>query len=157
LFWPPARRCDCGEIRLKKWILVAAGLLTVAAAGLVIARRTHRAPATTPVAAPAPTAPSQQEMVLSGRVTARTIVAVSSPIEGTLETFFVDVGAEVIQGQLLGRVRNPKADAAIQQSQEAAGQARARLTELNSQQLAAKLEISRTEAEQSRARSDLDR
>jgi multidrug resistance efflux pump len=74
-----------------------------------------------------------------------------------IEAYFLDVGQPVYKDQLLGRIHNPEADSTVAKAQLALDTAQTRVTTLSGQQLAAKLEVSRTEAEQSRARSDLDR
>ncbi len=131
---------------------VAVGLAAAAAVFMWMRRppKPKRVVATTPAAAPT-------EVVLSGRAAPRVIVGVNAPIAGTLDAFFVDTGAEVIEGQLLGRVRSPKGDSGLQQAQSDLEATQARLTELNGQVLAARLEASRADAEASRARGDLDR
>ncbi len=138
---------------MNRWILLGvAGIAAIGAAAFLVGRRAPKPQPKIPVSIPAAT-----EIVLVGRVVPRTIVNARSPIEGVLDSFFVDAGAEVIEGQLLGRVRNPKADVGLQQAQAELDRAQARLTELNGEQLSARLEVSRAEAEQSRAQGELDR
>ncbi len=140
---------------MKRWISAAAVLIAIAGAAVFLSLRS--APKSAPVAAPAIPAPAPTEIVLTARVAPRTILAVNAPIEGTLDAFFVEVGAEVIEGQLLGRVRNPKGDTSVQQAQADLEGAQNRLTQLNGELLSARLEASRADAEASRARGDSDR
>lgn len=133
-----------------------AALLIVTGAGVVATRRGAKVPSN-PVTVAVPVAADSGEVILNGRVTARTVVAIAAPIEGTLQAYFVEVGAEVIQGQLLGRIANPKFDTSAQASQIDLEKTQASLTALNGEQLAARLEVSRAEAEKSRARGELDR
>jgi len=37
---------------------------------------------------------------------------VAVPVEGVLESFYVEVGQEIFQNQLIGKIRNPKLDSA---------------------------------------------
>lgn len=97
------------------------------------------------------------DLMLSGHVTARNIVSVAAPIEGTLEAYFVEPGAQVFEGQLLGRIANPKLEEAAQKAQSDLTRAEVRVTTLTTQQLTAKLEQSRSAADLSRARSEAER
>jgi multidrug resistance efflux pump len=138
----------------RRWIIVAGAVLVVAA-GAAIAIHARR-PKPAPVAVAPPPAPST-ESNLTGRVEPRTIVSVGAPIGGVIEAYFLDVNQPVYKDQLLGRIHNPEAESGIAKAQLALDTAQTRVTTLSGQQLAAKLEVSRTEAEQTRARNDLDR
>ncbi len=138
----------------RRWIIVAAVAL-VGAAGAAIAIHARK-PKPAPVAV-APPPPPATEVNLTGRVEPRTIVSVGAPIEGVIEAYFLDVNQPVYKDQLLGRIHNPEAESTVGKAQMALDTAQTRVTTLGGQQLAAKLEVSRTEAEQSRARNDLDR
>jgi HlyD family secretion protein len=138
----------------RRWIIVA-GVALVAAVGVTIATRARK-PKPAPVAtAPPPTIATEAN--LTGRVEPRTVISAGAPMEGVIEAYFLDVGQPVYKDQLLGRIHNSAADSTIAKAQLALDTAQTRVTTLSGQQLAAKLEVSRTEAEQSRARSDLDR
>ena len=139
---------------MKKWIALGLGVAAIAAA-IFFLRRPGKVEVK-PVA-PAATAPAAVEAILTARIVPRSVVGVNPPIEGTLEVFFVDVGAEVIEGQLLGRVRNGKGDAGLQQAQADLDAVQAQATQLNGELLSARLEVSRSEAETSRVRGELDR
>lgn len=138
----------------RRWIIVA-GIVLVAAVGITITIRARK-----PKAAPVATTPTPviaTEANLTGRVEPRTIVSVGAPIPGVIEAYFLDVNQPVYKDQLLGRIHNPEAESGVQQAQLALDTAETRVTTLTGDQLAAKLEVSRTEAEQSRAHNDLDR
>jgi multidrug resistance efflux pump len=137
---------------VKQWIGAAAAVVVIAGVFIVLRR-----PAKVVQAPVVPTAPAPTEVVLTGRVEPRVVVGINAPIEGPLDAFFVDAGAQVIEGQLIGRVRNPKAEASLQQTQADLDQTQVRVTELNGEQLSARLEASRAEADASRARGELDR
>jgi len=131
-------------------------LLVAAIAGVVWirSRADHRAV----VAAPQSTAPVvPSDLMLSGHVTARNVASVAAPIDGTLETYFVEIGVQVFAGQLLGRIKNPRLDEAAEKAQSDLDKAQARVTTLTTEQLTAKLEQSRAGADQSRAKNELDR
>ncbi len=131
---------------------VLALVLVLAAGGVLLVRRTRKPapkPAPVPLAAPA-------EFVLSGPVQPRNTLAVAAPIQGVLESWFVEPGQEVYQDQLLGKIRSPELESAAQQAQFDLDQTGARIAMQNGEQLAAKLEQSRAEAEQSRAHNEVD-
>ncbi len=130
--------------------------IVISIAGIVWkrSRAMHQAAATAAVPA-GPVVAS--DLMLSGRVTARNVVNVAAPIEGTLETYFVEPGAQVFQGQLLGRISNPKLQEPAQKAQSDLDKAQARVTALTTQQLTAKLEESRAAADQSRAKNEVER
>ena len=141
---------------MRKWLVAGAVVLFVAVGGVGLVLRAHKAKsAPIPVASSVVAEPTEAN--LTGRVQARTVVAVPAPVEGTLEAFFVDVNQEVYKDQLLGRIRNGNLDTAVQQAQSEIDKAQARATMLSGEQLAARLEASRAAADQSRARADVDR
>ena len=139
----------------RKWIVAASiVVLAAAAGGIVIARSRKPKPAP---AATAPAPPAATEAILTGRVLARSVVPVAAPIEGIVDAYYLDAGQPVYQDQLLGRIRSPQLETAAQQAQADLDYAQARVTTLTGEQLVAKLEVSRSAAEQSRAHGDLDR
>jgi multidrug resistance efflux pump len=138
----------------RRWIIVV-GIVLVVAAGAVIAIRARKPKPVHVTAAPPPVIATEAN--LTGRVAPRIVVSVSAPMEGAIEAYFLDVNQPVYKDQLLGRIHNPQAGTAVEQAQLALDTAQTRVTTLTGQQLAAKLEVSRAEADQSRARSDLER
>jgi multidrug resistance efflux pump len=138
----------------RRWIIVA-GIVLAAAAGTAIAIRARKPKPVHVTAAPPPAIATEAN--LNGRVEPRTVVSVGAPMEGVIDALFLDVNQPVYKDQLLGRIHNPEAESAVQQAQLALDTAETKVTTLTGQQLAAKLEVSRAEAEQSRVRSDLDR
>ncbi len=97
------------------------------------------------------------EITLTGRLQAQKIEPVDAPIAGVLDAWFVDVGQEVYENQLVGRVRNADLDYAVQEAQSALDHAEVRIAQLDAQAVNARLEVSRTTADQIRARNELDR
>jgi len=139
----------------RRWIIVGGIVLLAAAACAVIALRARKPKPVHVTAAPPPVIATEAN--LTGRVVPRTIVSVGAPIEGVIDGYFLDVNQPVYKDQLLGRIRNPEGESTVQQAQLALDTAETRVTTLSGQQLSAKLEVSRAEANQSRARNDLDR
>jgi multidrug resistance efflux pump len=140
---------------MKKGLLAIAIVLVIGGGVFFLTRRTPKTMAT--IQGPAPAAAGPAEVVLTGHVEARTVLPVQAPIDGTLEAFFVEPGAEVIQGQLLGKVKDPKGDAAGYEAQQALDEAQRRAASLASEQLATRLELSRTEAERTRLQGEVER
>jgi membrane fusion protein, multidrug efflux system len=117
-------------------------------------RKAHQ-PKPAPIVTTAPAQPT--ELILPGLVEARTVVSVGAPMDGVLDTYFVELNQEVYQGQLLGRVRNPKLDELQQRALADLDKAQARIVAIGGEQLAARLEASRATADQTRAHNDVDR
>jgi multidrug resistance efflux pump len=142
--------------RIQIRALIAVVVVLIAAAGAFeFARwRTAHKPKPAPVAA-APALPG--EVTFAGHVQPRTIVNVAPQLEGVLDTYFVELGQEIYQAQLLGRVRNPELDQAQKHGQSELDQAELRVTKLTGEQLAARLESSRAAADQARAHSEVER
>jgi HlyD family secretion protein len=137
----------------RKWLFAGLGLIVLAGAGIALARRERR-PSAKRVVAKTQSAPAEANFV--GTVRPRTSIAVPAPSAGVLDAFFVDVGQEVYEGQLLGRLRNDPVDDPQKKAQASLDQAQERATNLNSELLAAKLEVSRASADQMHARSEID-
>ena len=147
----------------RKWLLVGAVILlsTLAVAALFLTRSktpaasTH--PATPPsAAAPAPP-PAAVEIILSGQVQAANVVNVPAPVDGTIDELMADVGDVVIEGKLLARIKNPKLASAETTAQSEAERQRNRISGLESALISARLDVSRTEADQTRIKQELEK
>jgi HlyD family secretion protein len=140
----------------KWWITGAAALVFAAAGGVAVVLRAHK-PKSPKVASVPSAAVEPNGISLTGRVQPRASILVAAPLEGTLESFFVDVNQEVYRGQLLGRIRSGTLETAEQQAQLVLDKAETRVTTLSGDQLAARLEASRATVDQSRARTEVER
>jgi len=96
-------------------------------------------------------------VTLTGALQPQSTEQIAAPIAGILDAWFVDVGAEVYEDQLVGRIRNADLDVALQNAQAAADRAEMRVSQIDAQIISAKLEVSRTDADQIRAHNELDR
>lgn len=141
----------------RKWLIAGTAAVILLIAGFLL--RAHKPKPVTHISPiPAASEPSDTgDIALIGRVQPRTSILVAAPMEGTLESFFVEIGQEVYKDQLLGKIRSANLDAAEQQAQMELDKAEARVTTLNGDQLAARLEASRATVDQSRARADVER
>jgi multidrug efflux pump subunit AcrA (membrane-fusion protein) len=139
-----------------KWALFAvAAVLIGAAAGAL--SRWRRAPveAVAPAAKTAPAPPG--EVSLPGRIAAQHVTAVTPQIAGQIETFLVDVGQEVAEGQLLARISNQGLETVRQAAAVETENAQARVNRIASGIVAARLEASRARADLSRAQNEFDK
>ena len=113
-----------------------------------------------PKKAPPPVTPviaSGAELTYTGVISARELLLVAAPVEGTLEALEVQPGQEVFEGQLLGRIRNESLDGIRTAAQEQLEAAQSKVTNLESALLASRLEVSRASADASRAQGEYDR
>jgi HlyD family secretion protein len=141
-----------------KWfsITASAALVALAAAGVTLLLRVSPKKSQPVSTAPKP-APPSAEIRLTGKIRAQNVVRVSPPLEGTVGAFFVDVGQEVFEGQLLARLSNEGLDTEQQIAKRSLESAQERIDTLESQVIAARLEASRARADSTRARSEYER
>ena len=143
-----------------KWVIGVSGvvLLAMAMGGFTLFRREAKKPEPKKVEAPPQLAlASGAELNYTGLISARELLLVPSPVEGTMETVEVEPGQEVFEGQLLGRIRNEGLDGIRAAAQEQLEAAQSKVTNLESSLLAARLEVSRAAADASRAQGEYDR
>jgi HlyD family secretion protein len=78
-------------------------------------------------------------------------------VEGKIQSFEVELGAEVFEGQLLARIRSEGLEGAKEAAELDLERADTRVKTLESSLTAARLEASRASADAARVRNDLDR
>jgi len=147
----------------RKWLMAGAviALSAVAVAALFLTRSkppaasTH--PATPPSAAAPDPPPAAAEIVVSGQVQAANVVNVPAPVDGTIDELMADVGDVVIEGKLLARIKNPKLASAETTAQSEAERQRNRISGLESALISARLDVSRTDADQTRIKQELEK
>jgi HlyD family secretion protein len=135
-------------------LLALAGIAALVAVATLLAARYRT---TQPRAITPPPAPSPAEITLTGQVQARSILNVRAPIEGIIERFLANVGDDVFEGEVLAHIKSAKLDADQEAAQSAAERAQARLHDLETSQIAARLEASRVRSDAIRTRAELDR
>lgn len=101
--------------------------------------------------------PSGAEVPLTGQLQPVLLETIDAPITGILQEFPVKPGDEVVEGQILGRIRNDSLEDAEKEANLEFERAQGKVTSLESSVLAARLEASRAEAEAMRARGELSR
>jgi len=136
-------------------VLAMAAIIGGGAAILI--PRMRKAPPAPKAASPAPATFDAPEVVLSGKIQARSTVNVEAPAAGVIETWFVDVNQEVYENQLVGRIRNGRLEAEQHQAEAEMEKAQSRVVTLDAEVIGARLEVSRATADQVRARAELDR
>ncbi|HVX66648.1 MAG TPA: efflux RND transporter periplasmic adaptor subunit [Bryobacteraceae bacterium] len=137
--------------------LIVAGLLVCAALAAAVfftLRRTaHPAPAgATPQPAPVPA-----EIVLPAQIRAQHVVPVPVPVEGSIETLLVEVGEQVYEGQLLGRIRNTALEADQQSAASELERLQTRLNQLESQLILTRADASSARSDAARLQAELER
>jgi multidrug efflux pump subunit AcrA (membrane-fusion protein) len=140
-----------------KWFVAIASVVLLALIGAAVTILS-RAPAKKTQAAPPPqaTAPSG-EINLPGKIRPQQVTFVAAPIEGVVSAFFVEVGQEVFEGQLLARIANEGLETGQQDAQKELEKIQARVNSIESDVITARLEASRAQADSSRARGEYDR
>jgi multidrug resistance efflux pump len=139
-----------------KWILALGVAAILAGGGAALWK--FRQPAAKPQTAvppPPQELPPGAEVQFPGKIRAANVIRVAAPIDGTLEEFPVRPGDEVFEGQIIGRIQNDGLTAAERDAGLELERAQAKVQALESALIAARLEQSRLEAEQNRARAEL--
>src|SRR5216684_4238485 len=144
----------------RKWLLAggASVIVLAGAGGYLWYSKTHRKPV--PIAekpSGRPVLPAETEVSLLGKIQAKNVVNVSAQIDGTIDSYLVDVGEEVFEGELLAHIKNTALDSAHQTAQVDAARAQSHIAELESQIIAARLEASRARSEGVRAKGEYER
>lgn len=144
-----------------KWMLFGGIAVFLAmGAGAVSWWTSQRAATQKPT--PTATTPDQstngvQDISLPAKIQAQEVIPVPSPIEGIIDELFVEVGADVYEGQLIARVRNGKLDSSLESATAEAEKLKTRVTNLEGSIVAARLEASRAAADAARVKSEYER
>jgi len=142
----------------KSGLIAGSAIVAVAAIGLSVGWFVkHRRKPISPQPVAVTTVFEGPEVTLTGAIEPQSIEQIAAPMAGILDAWFVDVGAEVYEDQLVGRIRNADLDVALQNAQTAADRAEKKASAIDAQIISAKLEVSRTDADQVRAHNELDR
>jgi multidrug efflux pump subunit AcrA (membrane-fusion protein) len=140
-------------MRSKGPVAVGAVLLLAVVGGFVVVIRNI---ALRPKPQPKPVQTQQQlqpvDISLPGRIEPKTVVNIPSPTDGIIERFLADVGEDVFEGEVLARIKNSKLDATVEAAQADASHMHAKVADLESSLIAARLEASRSRAEATSAK-----
>ena len=96
----------------RKWLIAAAALAVLAIAGTAFLYRKSYAPHPKPAPAPPVVAAPPPEISVTGKIEATKIVSVPVPVDGIIEQLVADIDDDVVPGDVLARIKNPKIAAA---------------------------------------------
>lgn len=144
---------------MSRRLLAAAVFILLAAGGVgfYMWKSRNQPPKPKPASGQAAPLPAGAMVKFQATLQARNTVPVDVPVDGVLEEFVVKPGDEVFEGQILGSIKN---DVLVENEKEAAlelERLKTRLSTLESQLLAVRLEESRQAADASRASSERQR
>jgi len=145
-----------------RWFLALASLLMLGlVGGGIYAWKRGKAPVRKAQEAPQPLPePALQpgaEVSFTSVIQAQVVAPVGAPIDGTIESIEVEVGAEVYEGQLLARIKNLGLELAQAEAQQELERVQTRVNNLESSLIAARLEVSRANADADRSRAEYER
>lgn len=141
-----------------KWLLIGGTVILLGAGlgALSVLRKTAVTPVVEKKAEPAAPVPVPgEEVILMGKLQAAHIVGVASPLDGLLEAWEVEEGQEVLEGQRLGHISNSSLEATQQMAEQELDRTQTRVTTIEGQILAARLESARADAEAARIANEL--
>lgn len=140
-----------------KWLLFSGTVILLAIAAGALSVLKKPAPVAAKKAEEKPAGPQLgDELAFNGKIQAAHIVAVRAPVDGLLDSWDVDAGQDVVQGQPLGRVKNTALESALERAQMELDRAQSKVTGIEGSILAARLEAARAEGDASRTRTELD-
>src|SRR6266478_2047519 len=128
----------------RKWLITAAAALVLVIAVSVLLYRKSPAPKPKPTPPPPVVVAPPSEISIVGKIEATKVVKVPVPVDGVIEQLVADVDDDVVVGDVLARIKNPKIVAAQKKSEEVAGYARNRAGALEAALIGAELEVSRS-------------
>ena len=139
-----------------KWLLLGvAAVVAGVGGGALSIHLKNRAPAVArkPGAA---LIQSNGEITVSGKIRPQHITPVMAGTDGDLDSFQVEVGQDVFEGQVLARIGASGLESARAAAEAAVNTAQEQVTRVESAVAAARMEASRAEADQQRSRMALD-
>jgi len=131
-------------------------LVTTALAGLLVMRRKPAPVPSRPQAAAVQAEPSN-DLTLQGKIRPQHVIGVSANVPGLVESFLVDPGQEVYQGQVLARIGSQGLDSAREAAAAAVERAQEQVARKEQELGAARLESSRADADAQRSQLALER
>jgi HlyD family secretion protein len=141
-----------------KWLLAGGSVVLVALAMGALTRLRHEASEKAPESRkPSAAASSPRELSLPGKIQAQHVVPVGAPVTGTIDSFLVDVGQDVYEGQLLARIASQGLESAREEAIRTAQNAQEKVNAMEGRIIAARLEASRARADANRSRDQFER
>ena len=140
-----------------KWVLISILALLVGIGGAALSMRLRdRAKAGKRMDAAA-LLPMPGDITLSGTLRPQNVTSVGPEEDADLDSFQVEVGQDVFEGQVLARLGSSGLETERENAQTAVNEAESKVTKAEQQAASARMEASRTEADQQRMRSETDR
>lgn len=153
---------DTCDVTLKanmagKWLLfsVAAVLAGVGAGALSLRWKHPEAPAVRKGGAAL--IPTTSTVTISGKLRPQHVVSVKPDVDGNIDSFLVDVGQDVFEGEVLARIGASGLESQRDAAAAAVSAAESQAARAESSVSTARLEASRAEADQQRSRSAMDK
>ncbi len=131
------------------------GLVAVLAVGALLYVRGRRHPIPQPASVPTTAPPA--ELNLQGKIRPQHVVGVAAPVPGLIEAFLVEPGAEVYNGEILARIGVQGLSSAREAAQADLERAREVAANAEAAANAARLELSRADADAQRSLMALQR
>lgn len=142
-------------MKWKRLLAALCALAVVAAAAIFFyLRYCCSAPAAAPATA---IVPQPAEISLAGTIQARNLVALPATSRGRIEQFFVEIGDQVYEGQVLAHIKNNTLENTHEQAKEELDRFEQRFQQAESALIEGRLEVSRAAADATRARGELAR
>lgn len=138
-----------------KWLLISGSVIALACAAGAISLLRHDSPK--PASAPAPAVPPVSELSLTGKIQAQRVVPVGVSVTGTIDSFLVEVGQDVSEGQSLARISNQGLESAREEAARILQNAQEKVNSIESRIVAGRLEASRARADANRSRDQFAR
>ena len=139
-----------------KWVLLS-GTIILAAVAVGALSLMRREPAQLAVPAVAHPEPPAGEISLQGTIQAQHVIPVGVAVAGEIESFEVDVGQDVIEGQVLARIASRGLETTRELAARAVDSAQSKIENLEGRILQARLEASRARAQANRSRDQYER
>jgi len=140
----------------RTWTLLAVIAVIAGLAVTALALRSRRK-APPPLPSPAAVVAPEPEITLQGAIRPQHVAGVGAPISGNIDAFFVEIGEEVYQGQLLARVGSSGMDNAKDSAAQELERAQDQLSKMEAALNSARMEASRAEADAQRSRVQMER
>jgi multidrug resistance efflux pump len=140
-----------------KWLLISVAAL-LAGAGAAALSQHWKARTAAPVRkAGAALIQTGSEVTLSGKLRPQHVTAVKAEIDADIDSFAVDVGQDVFEGQVLARIGASGLEAQRDAAAAAVTSAEGQVARAETAVAGARMESSRAEADQQRSRSALEK
>jgi len=141
-----------------KWLLAAGSIILAALAVGALTRLRHEASAKAPESQKSPAAEASHDVLnLPGRIQAQHVTPVGTTVTGTIDSFLVDVGQDVYEGQLLAHIGSPGLESVRQEAVRALQNQQEKVNAIEGRIIAARLEGSRARADANRSRDQFER